>query len=1501
MKQVTKYILSQLAAKKLPEAQAVQLLKELKSAAPKASRDIAVVGISCRLPMANNPEEFWDNLASGRNCFVAKPSCKKQGERVIGHPLYADLFEVEPFHKGQENLEDYVAPYIEDVDRFDAKFFNILPREAQCIDPAQRVFLELAWAAIEDAGYSIDQMKNTLTGVYVGKDYSNPSHYRLITQPDPLKSTGTWEGFLASRLNYFLNLRGPSMVIDTACSSGMVALHQACHALRSGECDMALVGGVAIGCGGEGKKEEGELSAVGAVSSKDNRVRTFDDKCSGSVFGEGVAVVLLKPLKTAIQDRDHVYGVIKGSAINNDGTSSGISAPNPLAQEALIVQAWKNAGVNPETIQYVEAHGTGTKLGDPIEITGLDNAFRKYTRKKQFCGIGSAKTNIGHLVAASGLAGLIKVLLSLEHELLPASLNFMEPNRHIDFCNSGLYVVDRPTPWKAGDSPRRAGISSFGLSGTNCHVIVEQAPPREALPTAERQEVVCFSAKTQASLRGLLEDYHAFLSRHQALPIRDIAFTANTGRGHYAWRAAILADSPSQLQEKIQMLLQRELHSSEKDGIFCGGHKIVAEGRSSYADGELTEAQALAYTRQAEAAAENFPLLCKNYTLGATISWETIYPAGYGQRISLPSYHFERTLCWAEPKKAPEVRQYAAPICAHVDRCLAESMDLEIYALRFSLDDDWVLQEHKIAGNHIVPGTVYVDILTQLCRRQWSSALCIDTLVFLHPLAVNEGSKEAQLKLIREKDGWQFQVLSRQDAAWVIHCEGRFHLISEQPEALCAADFLCSRGEEYHIDVTENDGETTVGPRWSCCKALHVCQDGYLLELELPELYTGDLQRYAYHPAMADVSVNLAAQFNYHSHLYLPLQYKNLQIYRPLPRRFYCYFRPLTAQGRETFSFAVQLFDREGQLLAQAAEYTTKRVEHYQSFFVNSFYSVTWQKYKENRPLLPPQTAALFHKGGNSELVEGLQRVGYDLIHIAPAADFARLDANHYTVAPTTESYAQLLSALAQSGCSRIFHAWNLEPDATLQQGVWSVFHLAKAAGMQTHFFDVILIALNAQRVTGEEAFLHPEAAAFLAMAKSIPDELDCMSMRAVDTDSLCSPALLKELCSQSSDRVTVLRKESAYTPILRQLANAEDGQFTPDAGGVYLIAGGSGGLGLELAKWLAQKGASCLHLLGRSPLPDADCTDDRQRRLQQTIKELQQSCRVCYHTLDVADSSAMEALGSRLQAEGRLDGIFQCAGVAGKGMLLTKEENTFRQVLSPKLEGTWNLHRLPLQPKYFVLFSSIQTLFGGAGQCDYVAANAFLDAFADYRHSLGLPATVINWPAWKQVGMAVDLHAVDARSFFHALSPDRAISALETVMAAQLSGVIPGKLDMEFLSHEQAHFPIALEDKLRPKVRSEAKPTVNAEGTVLLLGKEPGGFTAREREIAQIYAQTIGLTEIDVFDSINAMGGDSIVSMEILKALNQRYGNHLSAADMFTYAGVSSMAAHLESLLQPV
>ncbi|OYP02672.1 hypothetical protein CG709_10570, partial [Lachnotalea glycerini] len=311
------------------------------------------------------------------------------------------------------------------------------------------------------------------TGGFVGMDHTAKikiTYLNLVEEVDLLAATGSWTGMLASRLSYLFNLNGPSEVIDTACSSGLVCVHEACKALKNGECDMAIAGGINLILN---PSVDGILDSI---QSGDISIRSFDRYANGTVWGEGVASVVLKTLDKAIEDRDNIYAVIKGSAVNNDGASNGITAPNALAQEDVITKAWKAANIDPRTISYIESHGTGTLLGDPIEIKGITNAFKRYTEDKQFCAIGCVKPNIGHTVAASGIAALIKVVLSMKNNVIPATINFDEPNKFINFCESPLYVNDRARSWEKAEQPRRAGIDAFGFSGTNCHVVIEEAP-----------------------------------------------------------------------------------------------------------------------------------------------------------------------------------------------------------------------------------------------------------------------------------------------------------------------------------------------------------------------------------------------------------------------------------------------------------------------------------------------------------------------------------------------------------------------------------------------------------------------------------------------------------------------------------------------------------------------------------------------------------------------------------------------------------------------------------------------------------------------------------------------------------------------------------------------------------------------------------------------------------------------------------------------------------------
>ena len=431
--------------------------------------DIAVIGMSGRFPGAGNLREYWANLASGRDSIGEIP---------------ADRWDVDRYYDPDPQIPDKMyckqGGFLENIDQFDPLFFNISPKEAELMDPSQRLFLEEAWRAFEDAGYGDNALSNLKCGVFVGA--TNSDYGKKLTSTGLENTaeafTGLAASILSARISYFLNLLGPSIAMDTACSSSLVAIHQACRSILSGDCEMAVAGGVMLMFTPDLLIK---TSRIGMLSPT-GRCRAFDQSADGAVFSEGVGVVVLKPLWEALRDRDYIYGVIKGSGINQDGKTNGITAPSALSQTRLELEVYRRSGINPDTITYIETHGTGTALGDPIEIKALKEAFQEYTSRKQFCAIGSVKANIGHTAMASGIASLIKVLLALKHRQIPPLLHFRTANEHIDFNDSPFYINTELIDWRVGpETPRRAAVSSFGFSGTNCHMVIEEAPRVEGV------------------------------------------------------------------------------------------------------------------------------------------------------------------------------------------------------------------------------------------------------------------------------------------------------------------------------------------------------------------------------------------------------------------------------------------------------------------------------------------------------------------------------------------------------------------------------------------------------------------------------------------------------------------------------------------------------------------------------------------------------------------------------------------------------------------------------------------------------------------------------------------------------------------------------------------------------------------------------------------------------------------------------------------------------------
>lgn len=619
------------------------------------ARDIAVIGMAATYPMAPDKDRFWENLRTARECVTTFPQARSKDVE----PFFSYLF-----RDSDLELKYTRGAYLEEIAHFDHRFFRITPREACLMDPNHRLFLRCAMEALEDAGYGGTRLMGSRTGVFVGfcPDMRDANYKDVIMKTDrtliPIAVPANLSAILPSRISYFMDFRGPTMCVDAACSSSLVAVHLACSSIRTGDSDLAIAGGIKLNL------FPLDMDVKVGIESEDGYARPFDERASGTGVGEGVGAVLLKPLHRALADNDHIYAVIKGSAVNQDGRSMGITAPNPAAQTEVMVRAWEDAGIDPGTLEWIEAHGTATRIGDPIELSSISNALRKYSARTQFCAVTSLKGNINHLFEAASIASFIKAVMCLERGEIPPSMRFESPNPAFDFVSSPIYVNDRLKPWPRVQRPRQCGVNSFGMSGTNCHVVLEEAP----LPAAEsipesKPFLFTLSAKQPASLREMVERYCTALSKGN-LTLRDVCFTASTGRGHYECRLALLVDSMAQLRAQLDRCKQDGLGHPDGQHIFYAENK--SPPRKDRAPQNPAEAEALEALEKLDAAAsarvKNFAdaprqpalkELAELYVQGATVDWDALFKNECARRVSLPTYAFETTRVAYDPP--PEV------------------------------------------------------------------------------------------------------------------------------------------------------------------------------------------------------------------------------------------------------------------------------------------------------------------------------------------------------------------------------------------------------------------------------------------------------------------------------------------------------------------------------------------------------------------------------------------------------------------------------------------------------------------------------------------------------------------------------------------------------------------------------------------------------------------------------------------------------------------------------
>lgn len=1484
MDNVKAFILSQLVEKNISKDQAKELLMELSRA--RSHVDIAVIGLAGRFASADDEDQFWTSLTGGENCLRDFPEIRKQDMAdILRNPYYSELLLGRPVDEADLNRIYDMSGYMSRIDEFDAEFFAIPPLEADYMDPHQRIALEVAHHALENAGYGGDSVKGSRTGVFLGRDQTNYSYYKMFSERNPMQLSGSWEGLVASRISYLYDFKGPSIMTDTACSAGAVCIHQAIQSLVLGECDMALAGGINLSSGGEVKPEFMSGATMDNVTSGAAVVRTFDAAADGTLWGEGAGILVLKPLSRALADGDHVRAVIKATAINNDGTSNSITAPNALLQEEVIVDAWTRADISPESITYVEAHGTGTVLGDPIEAKGLTNAFRRYTQRRQFCGIGSLKTSMGHMVAASGVAAVTKVVKALEHKMLPPSANFSSPNPYIDFLDSPLFVNDRLTAWepKAGE-PRRAGVSSFGFIRTNCHLVLEEAPGHES--PAQQSEHYCFtlSARNAETLQTMVDQYrHALSGAAWTLP--DICWTTNLGRGHLEHRIMIVAASIPQLMASLDALHDHGLHSQPDRGIFVGHHHEVSGRKTDLDDGDITAAQRtelsgrandrlLSYRDVADPAALHEAAAL--YVRGANPDFARYYGDEARRRVPLPGYPFARTRHWAPVLRSRVTASNLQPTHPLLGQQISADDTDTVFERVFSVDQQWVLSDHRINERPVVPGTTYLEMARAAhAAVSGASAHRMSNVFFLQPLAVDEGdTATVRTTLSRDGSGYTFRITADHDGTWLplvegritsadgVAAEGSLDLDAEKARATAVFDPY-----ESGVDSTE---VFQFGPRWDCVRAVWQHDAGATARIGLPAGVDDETATYLLHPAKLDQSVNLISQI--HDDTFLPYMYKDVVLHGPMPAEFHTTISVTRddSQDGETITYDVDLFGADGKPFARVRDYTVKKVD--------------WSRFSMDAPptCLTMEWVAAEDVAQDSEALAGTWAV-------MTADDFGHDVAQRLAAAVTTTEFDVTTGDLAEvvtgageaDGLVLVIPTRCDEPGAAARL-LAGVFH--EITSQRLRFSQgLTVVTQGAWPDHGIPA--DPEAAAATALAVVIGQENPQLSVDVVDVAAHVSDDLLvTEVIGTHRTLPRVLTADGALVrqavQVLDPLADSEP-TIDDVAGSTWLITGGTGGLGMAFAEQLADAGAARIIVTGRRT-PEGE--------LAERIANL---AGVEFMTCDVSDPQSVAELAERLRSEGvHLNGLLHAAGIAGAGVMATKDAATFDAVLAPKVMGGVAMVELAAQHDgcRVALFSSVTSALGGPGQGDYCCANAYLDGLAARSRERGLAVASIQWPAFSDVGMAVD-HGMADLAPVRAITVATALPHLAQALRSPAEVVIPSTINIATVAEEADGLPFLLP----PEILGALAASDGAESgeQVQLAGlSDP---TPTQLTVGSCYAGVLGLTRLDAFASFQDLGGNSLMTTQLLGRLESHFPGVVDIADLFSYASVADLAQFID------
>ncbi|SFO04772.1 Acyl transferase domain-containing protein [Variovorax sp. PDC80] len=1502
--------------------------------------DIAIVGLAGRYPGAPNIDAFWRNIREG----VESVSFFSDDElRALGVPPEA------------LSDPDYVKAgvVLDGMDRFDAGFFGYSAREAEYLDPQQRFFLETAVEALEHAGYYGERQPRRI-GIYGGASTNQYAWRNLLSagvlggkgEEASLQTllNGNEKDALCTRVAYELDLQGPAVTVQTACSTSLVAVHMACQALLNHEADMALAGGVSLNLG----QGLGYRYQAGSIASPDGHCRAFDARAAGTISGSGVGIVAMKRLADAVADGDTIHAVIKGSAINNDGSGKvGYTAPSVEGQAQAILAAQMIADVDPDSIGYVEAHGTATPMGDPIEIAALTQAFRGGTARTGYCAIGSVKTNIGHLDAAAGVTGLIKAVLALHHRTLPPSLHYERPNPQIDFAGSPFYVNTEARDWPAGATPRRAGVSSFGMGGTNAHVVLEEAPVAASSGAARAWQVLPVSARSADAAQAA----QARLARHIAdngeQPLADVAYTLQTGRRHFAHRRAVLASSAAQAVRQLE----------------------TPDAAHGWADACPAEAPQVAFLFPGQGAQhphmgrrlyESEPLFREvvdqccgilQPLLGMDLR-QSLFPAEADEAAAQ-----DRLSQTAITQPALFVVEYAvARLWMHrgVQPALMLGHSVGEYVAAciagvFALDDALALIAARGRLMQELPrGEMIAVAMPESELQPWLSQDCSLAAVNDEKLCVLSGTPAA-IAAVEQALAAQGTVARR------LHVSHAFHSSMVEP-ALPAFQALVERVRRnapsipFVSNVTGRpitDAEAMSAQYWvrhlrgtvrfaqGLSEVLDMPGRVALLEAGPGEVLASLARR---HARAASTACIVASQPR-------PQQWRegDAQCARALAQLWVagvpvdwqaCHAGtdrrrvPLPTYPFESRSYWIE--PGKAPVAGAPPQGGPARRE-----LADWFQAPAWRRAAPLPSRLAPQAAeieagyclVLGDAGGfRTVLVAALAALSLPIVVAESAQAFDAVDARHYRL--RTDAREDLARLLGEAGAAhgplrQVFHLWSLEEhdargplEPVLARGFHSMLALVQAlygegVSGQGGRLRVTAVVSQAEDVTGLES-LNPAKSMLHGPCKVLPQEFPDIDCQLIDV-------VLPEGDGAALDRLAgqvLAESRAAEPPALVAYRGPHRWQlaFEPAAGdegasvqrlrkqGVYLITGGLGGIGLALAERLAREWQARLVLVGRSALParhlwgeliaDPSTAPVLRERLQKLTQLSQAGAELLVLQADVADAARMRAVvGEAVAKFGALHGVVHAAGLPGGGVMAQRERAAVEAVCAPKVQGTRAL-MAALEghaPDFVLLCSSTAAALGAFGDADYCAANCYLDATARLAlRESRFPVWSLNWDTWREVGMAAHRDHPEGVG----IPPAIGVLAFERVLA----GAVLPQLFVSPLSVEEKRARlVSLDFDVEPDARAPARPMGSAhERPALATPFAPPG-SELEADIARMWAEALGFSSIGVDDSLFELGGDSLTAIQLLGRVRKQFGVVLHPAALFNEPTVAALAALVE------